>query len=63
MSSEPSSIDSIYLPESIGAIGAGFLVCDVVRQHGRQAGHGSMLLHDFHGIHHDCNSEMVRWRM
>ena len=63
VSFEPSTMDSINLPESIGAIGAGFLVCNVVWQHGRQAGDRGMLLQDFHGIHHDCTGLMVGWRM
>ena len=60
VSSEPSSRDSIDLPESIGATGTGFLVCDVVRQHGREGGgHSGVLLQNFHGIHHGCNDMMV----
>lgn len=59
VSLEPSSMGSISLPESIGASGAGFLVCDVVWQHGREAGDSGMLLHDFDGINHDCNGVVV----
>ena len=62
VSLEPSSVDSMSLPESVGAIGTSFLVCNVFWQHGRKAGgHRGMLLHDFHGIHHDCNGMMVGW--